>query len=143
VVSGLLLGEVKKSGVAVEFSGVQFHVLTPIACLKAKLYNLANLDQSDRQDERHVRILIPCTRAFIRRLLQEAQATGKLRPVLNSLEQLLSLTSRRPVVQTVRLHRINLFRTVPLADLERAGHAKLVNFVAKRLPIWQRSLERD
>ena len=143
MVSGLMLSEVKKSSVEVEFSGMQIHVLTPMACLKAKLYNLANLDQSDRQDERHVRILIPCIRAFIRRLLLEAQVTGNLRPVLNSLEQLLSLTSRRQVVQTARLHRINLLPAVSLDDLGKTSHPKLVSFVAKRLPIWQRSLERE
>jgi len=143
MVSGLALSEVRKSSVEVEFSGMQVRVLTPMACLKAKLYNLANLDQRDRQDERHVRILIPCTRAFIRRLLREAQATGKLRPALNSLEQLLSLTSRRQVVQTARFHHLDLLEGVPLADLGKMSHPKLVSFVAKRLPIWQRSLERE
>ncbi|HEY5913978.1 MAG TPA: hypothetical protein VJA21_25600 [Verrucomicrobiae bacterium] len=143
MVSGLLLSEVKKSGVVVEFSGVRLHVLTPIACLKAKLYNLANLDQSHRQDERHVRILILCTRAFIRRLLGESLATGKLRLVLNSLEQLLSLTSRRQVVRTSRLHRIDLSAAVPLTELKGAGHPKVLSFLAKRLPLWLHSLERS
>ena len=33
-----------------------------------------------------------------------------------------------------------LLQTVPLADLRRSRHPKLLSFVAKRLPGWQQSL---
>jgi len=33
-----------------------------------------------------------------------------------------------------------LLQTVPLADLKRSRHPKLLSFVAKRLPGWQQSL---
>jgi hypothetical protein len=33
-----------------------------------------------------------------------------------------------------------LLQTVPLADLRRSPHPKLLSFVAKRLPGWQQSL---
>jgi hypothetical protein len=33
-----------------------------------------------------------------------------------------------------------LLQTVPLADLRRSRHPKLLSFVAKRLPGWQESL---
>jgi hypothetical protein len=67
-------------------------VLNPIACLKAKLHNVATIDQRGRQDEKHVRILIPCVRAFLRRLAVEARSSGNCRPALNALQQLLLWT---------------------------------------------------
>ena len=36
--------------------------------------------------------------------------------------------------------RFALLQTVPLADLRRSRHPKLLSFVAKRLPGWQHSL---
>jgi hypothetical protein len=35
---------------------------------------------------------------------------------------------------------LSLLQTVPLADVRRCRHLKLLSFVAKRLPGWQQSL---
>jgi hypothetical protein len=75
-VPGLRPNEVKKGALAVEFSGVRLRVLNPIACLKAKFHNVGAIDQHGRQDEKHVHILIPCVRAFLRRLVVEAHSSG-------------------------------------------------------------------
>jgi hypothetical protein len=139
-VPGLQPDEVKKGTLVVEFSGVRLRVLNPIACLKAKLHNVGAIDQRGRQDEKHVRILIPCARAFLRRLVVEAHSSGNCRPALNALQQLLLWTSDRETIKVARAHGFALLQTVPLADLTRSHHPKLVNFVAKRLPGWQQLL---
>jgi hypothetical protein len=115
-------------------------VLNPIACLKAKLHNVVSIDQRGRQDEKHVHILIPCVRAFLRRLIVEAHSTGNYRPSLNALQQLLLWTSSREVIKAARAHGFVLLHAVPLADLTASHHPKLVNFVTKRLPGWQHLL---
>jgi hypothetical protein len=140
-VPGLQPNEVKKGTLVVEFSGVRLRVLNPIACLKAKLHNLAAIDQRGRQDEKHVRILIPCTRAFLRRLVVEAHTSGNFRPALNALQQLLLWTSNRDTIKAAHARGFALLQTLPLADLTSSDHPKLVNFVAKRLPGWQQLLE--
>ena len=122
------------------YSGVRLRVLNPIACLKAKLHNVSAIDQRGRQDEKHVRILIPCVRAFLRRLVAEAHSSGNCRPVLNALQQLLLWTSHRDVIKAARAHGFILLHAVPLVDLTTSHHPKLVNFVAKRLPGWQKLL---
>jgi len=140
MVPGLRPDEVKKGTLVVEFSGIRLRVLNPIACLKAKLHNVGVIDQRGRQDEKHVRILIPCARAFIRRLVAEAQSSGNCRPALNALQQLLLWTSDRESNNVARAHDFALLQTLPLADLRRSNHPKLVRFVAKRLPGWQQLL---
>jgi hypothetical protein len=137
---GLRPEEIKKGTLVVEFSGVRLRVLNPIACLKAKLHNVGSVDQRGRQDEKHVRVLIPCVRAFLRRLIAEAHSTGNCRPALNALQQLLLWTSNRELIEAARAHGFVLLHTVPLADLTTSHHPKLVNFVTKRLPGWQQFL---
>jgi hypothetical protein len=45
--------------------GSTYCVPAPDVMLKAKLTNLATIDQTERQDERHVRMLIPCCRHYL------------------------------------------------------------------------------
>jgi hypothetical protein len=135
------MDEVKKGTLVVELSGIRLRVLNPIACLKAKLHNVAAIDQRGRQDEKHVRILIPCVRAFLRRLVAEAHSTGNCRPALNALQQLVLWTSRRAVIKLARARGFVLLQTVPLAELTGSRLPKLANFVTKRLPGWQQALE--
>ncbi len=139
-VPGLRPNELKKGTLVVEFSGIRLRVLNPIACLKAKLHNVGTIDQRGRQDEKHVRILIPCARAFLRHLVAEAHRSGNCRPALNALQQLLLWTSDHETIKVARAHGVVLLQTVPLADLKKSDLPKLVNFVAKRLPAWQRLL---
>jgi hypothetical protein len=139
-VPGLRPDELRKGALVVEFSGVRLRVLNPIASLKAKLHNVGAIDQQGRQDEKHVRILIPCVRGFLRRLVMEAQTSGNCRPALNALQQLLLCTSGRESITVARAQGFPLLQTVPLADLRRSRHPKLISFVVKRLPGWQQLL---
>jgi hypothetical protein len=59
---------------------------------------------------------------------------------LLKVQPLLLWTSGREIINIAREHGFALLQTVPLADLVRSPHPKLVNFVAKRLPGWQRAL---
>jgi hypothetical protein len=142
MVAGLPPKELIKGSVTVEFAGATIRVLNPIACLKAKLCNLNTLDQRGRQDEKHVRILIPCVRAFIRRLLVEAQAHGNCRPVINALKQLVLVTSHRDALKIARARGFDLAQSAPLADLATSRNIRLVNFVTKQLPMWRQALGR-
>ncbi len=52
------IGEENMVEIAVE--GVHLRVLDPISCLKAKISNAADIDQTDRQDVKHVEIMKIC-----------------------------------------------------------------------------------
>jgi hypothetical protein len=139
-IPGLSPAEVKKGTMIVEFAGVTLRMLNPIACLKAKLHNVRKLDQKDRQDEKHVRILIHCVRAFIRRLLAEGIADGNLRPAFNAIKYLFYVTSASQAIKIARTRGFNLLETIPGHDIASAGHPKLFKFTQTELPKWKQRL---
>lgn len=138
MVAGLRADEVRKGSVLVEFVGVAIHVLNPICCLKAKFYNVRTLAQRDRQDLKHVKILITCVRAFVRRLLLEAATSANYRPLLNALRQVLLCTSHTTVIRTARAHGIDPTRSLPLTDLMASDEPKIVRFTTHQLAKWRR-----
>jgi len=142
MVVGLGPADLRKHALHVEFAGVRVHVLNPIACLMAKLHNIIAIDQRDRQDEKHVRILIPCVRGFLRRLIMEAAQSDNYRPVLDALKHVLACTSKRRVLSVAQLHGFDLSRTLPVAELKSNPHPKLARFAAMQLPRWERLLRK-
>ena len=137
MVPGLRTVEVERGGVVVAFKGVTVRVLNPICSLKAKLHNLRNLDQRDRQDLKHANILILCVRAFLRRLLVEAKANANYRPALNALRDVLLCTSRTRVVETARRHGIDLTRCLPASEISASTDPRIGRFCRYQLPKWQ------
>src|SRR5213593_4032961 len=108
MVAGLMPDELKRGTLKVEFGGMTIPMLNPIACLKAKLHNVRTIDQRERQDEKHVRILIPCIRGFGRRLIGQARRDDNYRLALNALKQLVLFTSHRQVVKTAHAYGFDL-----------------------------------
>jgi hypothetical protein len=65
--------------------GQVYRVLSPVLLLKAKLANVARIDQARRQDVRHVQMLLPCVREYLREahsrtLLGECQGSPQFQP---------------------------------------------------------------
>ncbi|BAU15488.1 hypothetical protein LEP3755_60470 [Leptolyngbya sp. NIES-3755] len=65
-------------------SGVQLKVLHPLLCLESKLKCLRSLDQTARQDEKHVRLAVLILRAFLTSQL----ANQSTRSLLNAIERI-------------------------------------------------------
>ncbi|MGG6268178.1 hypothetical protein ACQ4M3_33245 [Leptolyngbya sp. AN03gr2] len=65
-------------------SGVQLKVLHPLLCLESKLKCLRGLDQTARQDEKHVRLAVLILRAFLTSQL----ASQPTRSLLNAIERI-------------------------------------------------------
>src|SRR4051794_22472049 len=58
----------------------------PLMCLKMKTNNAVGLDQTGRQDVRHVKVLILCNRAFVREILWECESSKVAeRAIVNAL----------------------------------------------------------
>ena len=136
LVAGLKSEEITRGTMVVEFAGVKLRVLDPITCLKAKLHNVRQLAQANRQDEKHVRILIICVRHFLARLIAEGASYGNYRPALNALQQLVLLTSRRDAVTTGQQHAFDFVQSLPVAELSASQHPKLQAFMARQFPRW-------
>lgn len=65
VVTGLTEADLNTTETITFENGKSYSVPAPDVMLKAKLANLASHDQANRQDERHVRILVQCCRHYL------------------------------------------------------------------------------
>jgi hypothetical protein len=113
----------------------QVHVRAPgpIALLQAKVANLAEINQTGRQDGRHIVILSRIMPAYLEDLRGLA-ATGKLdqRKLIEFLEKLLSVATSphgRKACADLQINARDFF-----ADLKPDGLPKLQAFLEKRLP---------
>jgi hypothetical protein len=118
---------------AISPKSVRVRVPGPVALLKAKIANAADLAQAGRQDLRHVRILAKLIPAFLGDLVSSVRA-GQLeeRALINQLEKLLTVitsSKARVVFAALKLEPIQLFD-----GLNETDSKKLKAFLTKRLP---------
>ncbi len=67
-------------------------VLSPVSLVLAKLYALRAFDQTDRQDELHLRVSLVTANRFIIQLLQE----GEIKQMLWNVERLIAASHNKP-----------------------------------------------
>jgi len=109
----------------------QIAVLDPLYLFKAKCHNLVNLPQADRQDGKHVGMLIRILPAYFETLLQEVEAGNvEARHLINELKFLRDLCKKDQCITQV-LERagsviIDLF---PHERFENSGSEKVRMFV--------------
>jgi len=110
-------------------------VLNPIACLIDKIGNLARFEQTDRQDLRHVQILIHCTRAFLHEAVHDAMRGGvEPRQCVKLLEQVLSITRSSAAASAAQKYDIRWTGLWPYDALCEAKVEQIQRFVEHRLP---------
>jgi len=112
---------------------VRVQVPGPIALLQAKIANVADLAQAERQDARHVRILAQIMPAYLTNV-EASVAHGRMeeRTLVDLLERLLSVVTdpkARKVLAELKISRQLLF-----AELQAKQQPKVQAFIAKRLP---------
>lgn len=130
---GINLAELDKGQYEFELDGTPIRLPNPIAMLKAKIANAADLPQTNRQDERHVRIMAAIMPGYLADL-RKAVLGGHLteRDMIKLLERLLeAITSERAVRVLTKL------KIAPQAlfdGLEHPDMPKLQAFLTIRLP---------
>jgi hypothetical protein len=118
---------------AIGESQVRVQVPGPIALLQAKIANVAGLQQTGRQDARHVLILARLLPAYLEDL-RRAAAEGRMeeRKLIDLLERLLAVVRSdqgRKVLGQLQITPNALF-----AGLKAEKLPKLKTFLEKRLP---------
>ena len=129
----------------IELDGKTYRVLNPIMLLKAKLANYCELPQNtpgqERQDLKHIRILIPCVSRFlyefytqIDKLIQNAPLNEAqlVRNFVNLLEETLQVVQCKQGQQFSQEQGLNLMKCFP-PSLNNCPHTKIQNFVIHRL----------
>jgi hypothetical protein len=136
-VRGVTNQEIIDNAIPFERGRVKFYVADPVTMLKAKLHNVADLNQRGRSDKRHVKILMLCVPLFLTKQLLSADETDTAaRQCLRNMQRIIAL-SRAPVVQRLKTaKRFNWSRLLPITRLERVKNARLKNFRDYQLKRW-------
>jgi hypothetical protein len=122
------------SSPVLEVDQCQARVLDPVSLLKAKIHNAADFKQNERNDVRHVKIMLLCVREFILDALEEAKA-GKLpqRNLVNLLESVREVISEAKAQRSAKLWNFDFHQIWPLRSLKACGLTKIANFLKHRL----------
>lgn len=131
-IHGVTEAELTEPAYTFEVGGSKVLVPGPVALLKAKIANVADIDQADRQDLRHVRILCRLLPNYWREMC-DAVRVGQIkeRTLIDCLEAALkTVQSRngRKVLQEAGLSSRGLF-----VELDPRSLPKVTAFVEKRL----------
>lgn len=121
-----------------EWQGRKIRVLDPISLFASKLELAATTSQEKRRDLEHLRILVPCVRAFLREFL-EGLERGEL-PVkgwLGAAEKVMKLTSTARAQKTAKHLKIDWREILPVREIGASRNEKLVQFREKRLVRWK------
>lgn len=114
-------------------SGVFVRVPSPIALLKAKIANYADIPQTGRQDGRHIRILTCLMPAYLRDI-DASVADRRIgeREMLDLLERLLAIITSKKGRRTFK--ELDICSSAMFSELQPSPSSKLYAFMMKRLP---------
>ena len=120
---------VEQTAIEIEFEGMHLRVLDPISLLAAKLALFATVPQENRQDGRHIRILIPCVRQFLSELLHSIE-DGELtaRDWLKIARYLLKQTATKRALRAAKVLEVNWSQLLPWEVLKSAHDPRLIRF---------------
>ncbi|MGH8019737.1 MAG: hypothetical protein ACREIA_15940 [Opitutaceae bacterium] len=132
-VNGVTNDELRETVYTVALGDAKVQLPSPIVLLQAKIANVIELDQTDRHDERHVRILARLMPAYLADLKQSA-AEGRIeeRGLIDALEQLLRVVTSATGKKAFA--RLEIGRRRLFDGLENDALPKVRAFVEKRLP---------
>jgi hypothetical protein len=124
----------EQNGVQLSILGTKVRVLDAISCLKAKIANAADIDQSHRQDVKHVKIMKLCAQEFtVDMIAQGNQGRISERLAVNYLEDLRETLSSSKAEMVSRKWDIVFDDVIPLDAIRQSTMEKVQNFVRFRL----------
>ena len=123
--------------------GKEIRVLDPLSLLTCKLRLALKVDQRERRDVEHLRIMLLCVRAFLRETLRGVEA-GSLptRGWLGAVERVLKLAESSLGKKAARTLGVDWTQALPLVDIAASGHRTAKRFRETRLVQWQAKLRR-
>lgn len=133
--------EVRRTARMLPWHGRQLPVMHPLLWLESKLDCLFSLDQSRRQDLKHVKLARLATREFYRELVEQNLA----RDVLTACERIAWLAKGEYGLRAWMLHDIECERAIPLDTIQGAAERqpKFAAFLERRWPRFREELARD
>ena len=110
------------------------HLLDPLYLFKGKCHNYIDLNQTGRQDQRHVRILALVVPAYLKAITERACA-GKIseRELLNELKLFLNFRKDSQIRSALELLGYNLMDLIPVDLLANCELPKVRHFASTQL----------
>jgi hypothetical protein len=127
-----LAGETAEMGSA--RLGVSILVLTPFACLKARVQEAAHYLRPREEDLSHLMSLILCNRALLRETIKAVEnETLPESKGLAALRAALRFVLTRPAVHAATMHQLDWLQVFPVVELLKTSRVRLQRFYAKGL----------
>jgi hypothetical protein len=121
-----------------EWDGKIIRVLDPVSLLACKLTLVTTVSQETRRDVDHLRILIPCLRAFLREFLEEVERSNvPVKGWLGATNRVLKLTSSPRARKAAKEFGFNWAGILPLKEIHSSKHEKLIRFREQQLSRWK------
>lgn len=107
----------------------------PHLVLKAKIENVATIDQADRNDVKHVGMMILGVRAFVSELaVQVADEDFSGRTLVNFLGEIWEIVTSSQAGVATQMWGFDFTEVWPRRELEATGNDKVSRWLEHRLP---------
>jgi hypothetical protein len=127
-------GSVDALAIQAEWNGRTIRVLDLISLLACKLELTASVPQDKRRDVTHLKILVPCVRAFLNEFLQKVESGDiPARHWLGAAGQVLKLTTNHRARKIAAQHQINWLEILPLPAISKSRNEKIKRFREQQL----------
>ena len=133
--------KIRSWALTAERDGKTIRVLDPVSLLYCKTYLAVKVDQTNRRDVDHLRIMVICVRAFLRETLSGVEANDlPARGWLGALERVLKLAETSLGRKAASKLSISWAHALPEDEIHSSTHPAAVQVRQKRLPQWRRKL---
>ena len=137
-VNGVSEAKIHRAALHLEWRGKSVHVIHPVQLYIAKGCNLIDLDQSDRQDGKHLSIMHLVLRQFLKEIAGRTEETAPV-ALVKSCESLMTFFLTDTGLKLIAREHVPGADMWP--DLTSHPSEKVQNFVRERLPRWKQQLE--
>lgn len=121
----------EKAAVEIEWNGKQLRLLDPVSLFASKLELFATIPQDNRQDARHLGILVRCVRCFLAELLGEVhQGSVQSRQWLRIVGYVLKISSTKSATRTASKLDLSWQDALPWEAIRGSKDPKIARFFA-------------
>ena len=121
----------EQAAIEIEWNGKNLRLLDPVSLFASKLKLFATVPQNNRQDARHLGILVRCVRCFLGELLDEVHR-GSVPPRhwLNIVAYFLKVTSSKAAIRIASELSLSWRDALPWEAIRACQDPKIVRFLA-------------
>jgi len=134
-VLGVTKKQLQEGAQIITINGAEARIPSPVAQLQAKIANVARIDQTDRNDLRHLRIMMLVVREFLIDVLLAVEARiFDPRAAIDELEAARAAITSGEATKCIKIASIDLSAIWPLELLAASQNERIRKFVEHRLP---------